>query len=147
MNAQVLERRKEWSKVLRSGKYKQVKGKLAMTEGYCCLGVACKVSKLGNFVATREQGERAFFIDDKFKGGGFLCEEVMEQFGIHHNGRLKEGFEIHPSEKHGEKLYLTSLSDLNDYGCCTFLEIADFIDSGMLKDYEKNEYEKTNEPE
>src|SRR5437899_9420914 len=34
---------KKWAKALRSGEYKQSKGMLNNREGYCCLGVACKI--------------------------------------------------------------------------------------------------------
>ena len=34
---------KLWVKALRSGKYKQGKGALQNRDGFCCLGVACKV--------------------------------------------------------------------------------------------------------
>lgn len=33
----------KWVKALRSGRYKQAKGSLQHEDGYCCLGVACKV--------------------------------------------------------------------------------------------------------
>lgn len=34
---------KTWIEALRSGHYKQTKGKLQNAKGYCCLGVACEV--------------------------------------------------------------------------------------------------------
>lgn len=33
----------KWCEALRSGKYKQTRGFLHDSDGYCCLGVACKV--------------------------------------------------------------------------------------------------------
>lgn len=37
--------RRKWSKALRSGKYKQGKGRLKDSEGrFCCLGVACDLA-------------------------------------------------------------------------------------------------------
>lgn len=35
---------KEWVKTLRSGKYKQGKGKLRHAGRYCCLGVLCEIA-------------------------------------------------------------------------------------------------------
>ena len=35
--------RANWIAALRSGKYKQCKGKLKVGDSYCCLGVACEV--------------------------------------------------------------------------------------------------------
>ncbi len=34
---------KKWVKALRSGKYTQARGRLQREEGFCCLGVACKI--------------------------------------------------------------------------------------------------------
>lgn len=39
----------ELIKALRSGEFKQIKNCLHTSEGYCCLGVACEISKLGNW--------------------------------------------------------------------------------------------------
>lgn len=33
----------KWVEALRSGEYKQGRGRFQSNEGYCCLGVACKV--------------------------------------------------------------------------------------------------------
>lgn len=40
--------KKKWISALRSGKYKQSKGQLKSGDGYCCLGVANTVCRLGN---------------------------------------------------------------------------------------------------
>lgn len=46
--AQQKAHRKLWVKALRSGKYKQTKGRLKARNGaMCCLGVACHISELG----------------------------------------------------------------------------------------------------
>lgn len=34
---------RKWIKALRSGEYRQARGRLQTERGYCCLGVACKV--------------------------------------------------------------------------------------------------------
>ncbi len=34
---------KQWIQALRSGKFEQTDGSLQNSEGYCCLGVACKL--------------------------------------------------------------------------------------------------------
>ena len=34
----------KWVEALRSGKYKQCKGRLQKKDGYCCLGVLCDIS-------------------------------------------------------------------------------------------------------
>lgn len=39
----------QWIKALLGGEFKQTDGYLKRSSGYCCLGVACKISKAGNF--------------------------------------------------------------------------------------------------
>lgn len=43
------ERRKKWLRALRSGKYKQARSNLRDGNRFCCLGVACDLSKLGKW--------------------------------------------------------------------------------------------------
>lgn len=55
----------KWVDALRSGEYKQCYGVLSDGEGYCCLGVACKISgKRWNELA------------------GMLSNPVMEWLGV-----------------------------------------------------------------
>lgn len=35
---------KKWVEVLKSGKFKQARNRLATEDGFCCLGVACEVA-------------------------------------------------------------------------------------------------------
>ena len=48
------ERTKIWIEALRSDKYWQGKGVLKSTDGkrHCCLGVACELSNLGNWITA-----------------------------------------------------------------------------------------------
>jgi hypothetical protein len=39
----------KWVEALRSGHYKQTRGRLRDTQGYCCLGVLCEISGLSKF--------------------------------------------------------------------------------------------------
>jgi hypothetical protein len=43
------ELKQKWLAALRSGEYKQARGYLKTEFGYCCLGVLCDVSGLGEF--------------------------------------------------------------------------------------------------
>ena len=90
-----------WVKALRSGKYKQTKGKLKDEFGYCCLGVLCDISKLDSFKDNR-------YLDQL----GILPEEVKRWSGI------KDRF---------GSLYHESLSGFNDDGE-SFEEIANIIE-------------------
>lgn len=42
----------KWVEALRSGKYKQTRSQLRDLSGYCCLGVLCDISGLGNFIPS-----------------------------------------------------------------------------------------------
>lgn len=102
----------EWITVLRSGKFKQAKGKLQRDEGYCCLGVACEL-----FADKYTRGSEGFLHGETprtaFGAPGWLEAIGSEQF----NGAL--------------------LADLNDRGLnipgetkvkpLTFDEIADIL--------------------
>lgn len=46
----------KWIAALRSGKYKQTKGALQTRQGYCCLGVACKVSIPEEYIELNDNG-------------------------------------------------------------------------------------------
>lgn len=48
----------KWLKALRGGRYKQGNGALTAGEGYCCLGVVCKVNRLTakKYVTADEPG-------------------------------------------------------------------------------------------
>ena len=46
MENELNEKAREWVAALRSGKYKQGKGALSTEDRFCCLGVACEISKL-----------------------------------------------------------------------------------------------------
>lgn len=45
---------RKWVNALRSGKYHQTRGNLQDEDGYCCLGVACRVFATGELKETTE---------------------------------------------------------------------------------------------
>lgn len=51
--AQQKRNRAKWVKALRSGKYSQITGTLRGYKRFCCLGVACDISKLGKWTTRR----------------------------------------------------------------------------------------------
>lgn len=61
-----------WVEALRSGKYKKTVSSLEDSDGYCCLGVLCKVSKSK---ALRSRGDAQF--GDSFEQSEL--NEVMRQ--------------------------------------------------------------------
>jgi hypothetical protein len=93
---------------LRSGKYTQTIGQLRNGNAFCCLGVACDISKLGEW-----NGNSYFNEED------VLPNEVADYFGFHNsNGGVID----HNTE--------SCLSELNDHGH-SFAEIADFIEANL----------------
>ena len=105
------EHRKQWVQALRSDSYQQAQGKLrGAHDGFCCLGVACDISGLGEWDDGGYLGER-----------GSLPDQVMDWLGL---------------EDAAGGYIASSLSNLNDVGV-TFEAIADMIEmepDGLLKE-------------
>jgi hypothetical protein len=99
-----------WIDALRSGEYKQIKGKLNNLDGYCCLGVACKVlipnEKL-NLVGEIILGS---FVHDQINAPQWLRD-------INVDFESKTGI---------------TLSMLNDKNGASFNEIADILEKTYL---------------
>lgn len=96
----------KWIKALRSGKYKQTRGRLHNQNGggYCCLGVLCEVTGL-----------------EYDKDGLLLDQEIVNFAGMRSDcGKYQEG-----STLKGNSF---SLSVLNDSRKWSFKKIADFIE-------------------
>ena len=106
MNAEVKAR---WIKALRSGRYSQVAGVLHNEEGYCCLGVLCRVD--GRRFLPVSGG---FQIFDKVIR---VWRESMPPTDLLEKAQL--------SKPKAEKL-----ADMNDKGK-TFSQIADWIEKNL----------------
>jgi hypothetical protein len=95
---------------LRSGEYKQARGVLQNTGGYCCLGVMCDVyeKETGNVLGRTPSG---------LLNGNTLRKhtDVKEWVGL--QGAL------------GECAYEDRLTVINDRADSSFAYIADFIES------------------
>lgn len=100
---------KKWVAALRSGEFKQIKGRLETSNGNCCLGVLCNLALIEG-VCDFTKGEDINFYDDR---SGLLPPSVMEW------AKIKSNNGIIPN-----KYYLTTL---NDEGY-SFNEIADIIE-------------------
>ena len=131
MNAE--EARALWVKALRSGEYKQARGRLRSEDSYCCLGVACDLySKhaLKKDAWRRYSTTIARFVSYTFLGqGGALPLEVIKWLGIRGDyGELKDG---------------TTLMKMNDDPSLEegFETIADVIEKGelVLEEVESND--------
>lgn len=115
------ENAKKWVAALRSGEYRQTAGNLRVSDGYCCLGVACEISGLGRWV----EGESVY----AYEIDGFEIEfvrlprPVREWLGL----RSSTGeFGSKSLERYGSDV--RELTSINDGGA-TFAEIADIIEA------------------
>ncbi len=104
----------KWIEALRSGKYKQGKSRLKKyDQTYCCLGVLCEISGLGEF----EKGDEEY----NFRSIGDLeaacpTKPVLEWSGLKNaSGRIPNTL-------------IPSLWELNDRQDKSFPEIADHIE-------------------
>ena len=112
---------------LRSGKYRQTKGKLhGGSNTYCCLGVACAVSGVGKYEKL-SRSDRAYVYtgpsDELFHEDMELPIPVRDHFGFSDClGRRKDEKNLIFGTKEHE-----SLANANDAGI-KFTEIADYIE-------------------
>lgn len=95
----------EWCHELWGGKWKQTEGQLQNENGYCCLGVACKI-----FIPSKKQ----------LKKGRYLVE--TEPIYQPHAPKWLEEINDDFKERTG-----VSLIFLNDKEHFTFPEIADLL--------------------
>lgn len=127
---------RKWVKALRSGKYKQGKGKLEYIghdghSSYCCLGVLCTIMNTRRQAAKDASFTYASFGEKGEASGSTLPDSVVRLTGM----RSKDGVLItkrqHLSSKRhrdATTLDLVALNDHSDYRY-TFDEIADCIDA------------------
>lgn len=112
----------KWVAALRSGEYKQTKGKLRDDSGFCCLGVLCDLVRKEGMEAPSVEGWQTDW-EDFFKAADkeeVLPDGVREWAGM----RTDIGDLTKPSKLYSGK---TNLARLNDNGV-DFPTIADIID-------------------
>ena len=122
-DSEVNANRKAWTAALRSGAFKQATRKLRRksvddtNDGFCCLGVACEISNLGEWEVAEpifNDGEPAFY----YRTANDRCHWTLPR-------ELKEWLGIEGS-RHTLN-FIATLSRLNDTGH-DFPAIADYID-------------------
>lgn len=138
-----LTRRKaqKWANALRSGEYSQTMGTLEDEQGFCCLGVACKIFIPKNKQQLRyskEEAFRAFLSGDVTKdqpNAPKWLQEVDEELKdilSRNKTELEEAEEQLNEEKAalGYSFYKDpgSFVEMNDDDGYTFNEIADIIE-------------------
>lgn len=120
----IKERALELVAALRSGKYKQAHKRLKVGDSYCCLGVACDISKLSRWNPHLRDSEE-FWYDNSYTK---LPDTVREYFGFETNSAyLKAPIRLEPTETRDWLIEASCLIDLNDRGA-TFEEIATIIE-------------------
>lgn len=100
MNPKIKEK---WVKALRSGRYKQGRGRLKRGDKYCCLGVLCKIMRL------------------KSRDNQILSENIVDKAGL--------DFPLGNPVKYKDETH--SLTYLNDFVGLSFKEIADIIEEQL----------------
>lgn len=124
----------EWANALRSGEYSQTMGTLEDEQGFCCLGVACKIFIPEEKQLTKPSAGEAFrtFLQgdlptDQLKAPKWLKEVESELSAILKQNPL-------PTEETQDELSSpitrdpSSFTDMNDDEGYTFDEIADIIE-------------------
>lgn len=112
---------KKWVKALRSGKYKQGRGRLNTANNFCCLGVLCDISKVGEWKAIPRKEEEyvkgAKYYSTNELRYGQLPGDVMKLAGMQSG---TGGINFPKGE-----LRLTTLNDIRKR---SFKQIAAFIE-------------------
>ena len=115
------EHRRVWVEALKSGEYVQGRNALCQKNGdsseYCCLGVACEISGLGEFVPKSKSTPNAFtFVTGRKTAHHLVLPKVVRDW---------LGLRICDGSYHGNGI---SMVTLNDRGM-SFRDLADIIES------------------
>jgi hypothetical protein len=103
----------KWIEALRSGKYEQAVGALRQGDGYCCLGVLCDISGLGEW-RTGEDGDTYYAVADQ-SPITYPSQAILEWSGLNNGNPLTPRGHI---------------ANLNDGGVA-FADIADVIEAHL----------------
>ena len=108
--SKLTEAQERWMTALESGEYKQTRSRLRDANGFCCLGVACDVSGLGEWRKLSGLDKFEFRTSYGARADLGLPFSVREQLGISHDDNRAD-----------------RLVELNDHEGKTFAEIAKWI--------------------
>jgi len=116
------EHRKQWVAALRSGKYQQGEKRLRTGDKFCCLGVACDVSGLGQWVEAIEYDDDGNVVENVqvYSTGSIIASHRF-------NGVLTDWYGVRGADVYfdGEYELLTVAND-NGY---SFEKIAELIEN------------------
>lgn len=137
---------KKWVAALRSGKYRQGAGVLREGDQFCCLGVACDLSRIGKWKS--KGGSTWYEVSDPDFSDDTLPHAVADFYGMQDTigsfnpddlpdemvNTIREKVKV---SDHGRQFTLTNL---NDYGF-DFQFIADLIEAEPKGLFESEEYD------
>jgi len=111
---------KKWVAALRSGEYKQTRAVLNDENGFCCLGVACKIFVPDNKLEKEEGGFIAHELAEQQKNAPLWLKKIDNDF--------EKRTEVNPKDDDDDWEDGAKLSFLNDEELLSFDEIADCLE-------------------
>ena len=106
------ELKKKWLAALRSGDYTQDTGRLKKDNGFCCLGVLCDISGLGQWIPHPS-------LPDEYDDGSDQNQRrVYLPWNVHVHSGLTADNEY-------------DLARMNDQRKLTFSQIADYVEENL----------------
>jgi len=107
----------KWVSALRSGAYQQGHGTLRRGDAFCCIGVLCDVSGLGEWAGSESEKDAYILLEDWM--GGAIDDKHLKKFGLaavtqERLIRMNDGRTEDPNV---------------DQPKCSFDEIADYIEA------------------
>ena len=129
--SEIQEHRRQWVEALRSGKYEQDKGQMRSDDGYCCLGVACDISGLGEW--SGDEGDPAYtYGTDEDQHDTALPEPVKDWLGVESEVVTLPEKIAFIDDRDGTGAFNTNaLDSANDNGA-SFKQIADVIERMLV---------------
>lgn len=112
-----------WVAALRSGEYRQTIGTLEDAEGFCCLGVACRVAMDHGLSLDRQTRDGTVYYNNE---DCYLPDEVVKWLGL--GGRTGPLVEA----THKDCILVETIADCNDMLGWDFNKIADAIEAGKV---------------
>jgi hypothetical protein len=119
------ENAKAWIDALRSNEYPQSRHALKTSAGYCCLGVACEISKLGEF---KPQDSDFYLFFSKTPSGyetqnrGHMPLHIQSHYGLVRN------IVVFDADDTAHLGYDSNIAELNDVRGLSFNQIADILE-------------------
>jgi hypothetical protein len=122
---------RKWIEALRSGKYTQTRERLKDDVGYCCWGVACEISGLGEFKWMSRDHEWAFSSGDGCRSLGNPSLGVIAWAGAYDLDHIRVAGIKHDRDGRNPLECAYSLIECNDEIGLSFDQIADILEAHL----------------